>query len=292
MNKSDTEWLSGLIDSILIEFGLLVSIGVGGKINDLFQDIVHSFKQAKHALDYTFYSANGQLLIFSEIAYDPYKPALKAFQREKKLVSHVTQLNREQATEEMDALINQLLHDKYPSPIHLKESLLYVLLNQIKSAETLLRSEDVNNFIAEIEFQIPECSSLTELKAKSTFYLIRLIELIENRKNNKNQLIIQLCMEYMGEHYMEDLALDQIAQKFFFSPTYFSSFFKIHTLMTFTEYLLKLRLEKAKELLLDGERKISDVAASVGYRDAGYFIRLFKRDCGLSPDDYRKNLIR
>ncbi|MFD2878355.1 helix-turn-helix transcriptional regulator [Paenibacillus rhizoplanae] len=58
--------------------------------------------------------------------------------------------------------------------------------------------------------------------------------------------------------------------------------------MTFTEYLLRLRLDKAKELLQDGDRKISTIALSVGFRDAGYFTRVFKRETGLAPEEFRK----
>ncbi|MNC49464.1 HTH-type transcriptional regulator YesS [compost metagenome] len=87
---------------------------------------------------------------------------------------------------------------------------------------------------------------------------------------------------------MEDLSLEYVARQFFFSPAYFSSFFKQHTSMTFTEYLLRLRMDKAKELLQDGDRKISAVALSVGFRDAGYFTRVFKRETGLSPEEFRK----
>lgn len=74
----------------------------------------------------------------------------------------------------------------------------------------------------------------------------------------------------------------------FFQPRLFQQLFKQHTSMTFTEYLLRLRMDKAKEQLQDGDRKISVIALSVGFRDVGYFTRVFKRETGLSPEEFRK----
>lgn len=291
LRKQDIDGLSSLIDQFRIEFGLSGSIGVGDRCVDIVHEVSTSFEQARKALDFTFYCGQEHVISHSKIAYDPYKPALNTFPSEARIRVGVRQLNREEATDALKALMDQLLHGKYPSPTHLKESILYVLVNQVRSVETLLRAEETNNLIVEMEFQIPECASLQELKIKAGQYLCRMIANIENRRNNKNQLIIQMCMEYLQQHYMDDLSLDMVARKFYFSPAYFSSFFKSHTSMTFTDFLLQLRIQKAKAFLLDGERKVSEIALSVGFRDAGYFTRIFKREVGLSPEDYRKNTV-
>ncbi|GJM78852.1 hypothetical protein HMSSN139_13480 [Paenibacillus sp. HMSSN-139] len=121
-------------------------------------------------------------------------------------------------------LIRQLLDGDYPSPDHLKHSILYVLVNLVKASETSIRSEEAGNFISEMEFQIPACRALEEVKEKAGYYLNRIIDSIESRKNNKNERIIAMCKTYLAEHYMEDLSLELIAKRFFFSAAYFSSF--------------------------------------------------------------------
>lgn len=287
--RRNIECLSNLIDHIQAEFGVSVSIGVGRLCGDLFRQIRVSFEQAMNALDFAFYCGQGKLIIHSEISYDPYKPAFKTFPSETSIATDIIQLNRAQALESLDSLFAQLLCGNYPSPTHAKESILYILMNQVRLVETFLRSEEASNLIAEMEFQIPACTNLPELKRKAGHFVFRMIDNIENRKNNRNHMIIQMCKDYLAQHYMEDLSLEVIAKKYFFSPTYFSTFFKINTSMTFTEYVLRLRIEKAKALLVDAEWKVSEIALNVGFRDAGYFTRVFKREVGMSPEDFRKN---
>jgi two-component system response regulator YesN len=68
-----------------------------------------------------------------------------------------------------------------------------------------------------------------------------------------------------------------------------SSLYKAATGQNVNEYLTALRIEKAKELLLDGHKKTHEVALSVGYRDASYFSALFKKRVGRSPSAYRES---
>ncbi|GIO44910.1 response regulator transcription factor [Paenibacillus apis] len=286
--KREAEQLTRFIEQIRQEFGLTLSIGVGDGVADLYREAPRSFKQALHALDYAFYCGGGKLIVNYEIAYNPSKPSLELIPADTGIAAAVANRDREMALEALNLLIRQLLDGDYPSPAHLKHSILYVLVNLVKASEASIRSEEAGNFISEMEFQIPACRALEEVKEKAGYYLHRIIDSIESRKNNKNERIIAMCKAYLAEHYMEDLSLEHVAKRFFFSAAYFSSFFRAHTSMTFTEYLLRLRMDKAKEMLKDGTRKISEVALSVGFRDAGYFTRIFKRETGLSPEEFRK----
>lgn len=241
-----------------------------------------------NALDFTFYCGEGKLVIHNEIAYNPQKPSLPWVPDDSGIADAVAGGNRDKAREALDLLVRRLLEGGYPAPAQFKRSILYVLVNLVKANEAALRREEAGNIVSEMEFRIPACSTLDELRAKAADYVNRIIEGIADRKNHKNERIIELCRAYLAEHYMEDLALETVARRFFFSPAYFSSFFKSHTSLTFTEYLLRLRMEKAKEMLKDGSRKISEIALSVGFRDAGYFTRIFKRETGFSPEEFRK----
>jgi len=110
-------------------------------------------------------------IVYFEIAYDPMKPVLRTFPSESKIV------NRSQATGSEDGggsageFIGQLVHDKHPSPAHLKERILYVLVSQAKDNEAMLGSEEAGNLIAEMEFQKPACDSIGELSSKAVHYL-------------------------------------------------------------------------------------------------------------------------
>ncbi|MFG1732975.1 response regulator [Paenibacillus sp. 843] len=286
--KKEIERLTQFIEQLRMEFGLTISIGVGEGVNDLQREAPRSFKQALNALDFTFYCGNGKLVVRSEIAYNPLKTFLPWGPDDFGIAAAVAGGDRGKALEALELLVRRLLEGGYPSPAQFKRSMLYVLVNLVKANEASLRREEAGNIVSEMEFRIPACSTLDELQSKAADYMGRIIDGIENRKNHKNERIIELCRTYLAEHYMEDLSLETVARRFFFSPAYFSSLFKSHTSMTFTEYLLQIRMDKAKEMLKDGTRKISEIALSVGFKDAGYFTRIFKRETGLSPEEFRK----
>jgi len=71
------------------------------------------------------------------------------------------------------------------------------------------------------------------------------------------------------------------------NPSYLSYFFKEQTGENFIDYLNKVRIEKAKELLKDSSMSLSEIASQVGYSNAGYFNRIFKKIVGITPGQYR-----
>lgn len=101
--------------------------------------------------------------------------------------------------------------------------------------------------------------------------------------------LIEEVVQYLENHYMEDLTLNQIADHFYTSPTSLSRAFKEHTGETVINYLIQLRLLKAKEMIEDNlDISIRQVSQLVGYQDAYYFSKLFKKYYGKSPTLFQK----
>ncbi len=94
--------------------------------------------------------------------------------------------------------------------------------------------------------------------------------------------------ELLRKRFSGEISLTEVAEELELTPGYVSALMKRHTGMGFSEYLTRLRIEAAKELLADTNWKIYAVAAAVGYEDAFYFSRLFKRITGASPMDWRR----
>ena len=98
---------------------------------------------------------------------------------------------------------------------------------------------------------------------------------------------IARIQEFIGEHFKEDLTIDDIAKRGGMSVRNFSRRFKNATGESFSNYIQKLRIETAKRLLESAEFSASEVMYRVGYSDERSFRRLFKRHTGLSPKHYR-----
>lgn len=98
----------------------------------------------------------------------------------------------------------------------------------------------------------------------------------------------EMAKRYIEEHYMEVIQLRDLALVAHISPTYYSIRFKKDTGMSFTEYLIWFRLNKAKKLLKKGKTSCEEIGISVGYTDYVQFTKIFKKYIGVSPEIYRK----
>jgi AraC-like DNA-binding protein len=99
---------------------------------------------------------------------------------------------------------------------------------------------------------------------------------------------ISEIVRYMNQHYMDNLTLQQMADKFFISPYYLSRLFKEATGFTFVEYLNNVRVKEAKKLLETSSLKVNQISRKVGFGSVTHFGRVFKEISGHTPLYYRK----
>lgn len=99
---------------------------------------------------------------------------------------------------------------------------------------------------------------------------------------------IRKAKQYIQEHYMEPISLEEVSGIVAFNTSYFSTLFKKECGVNFMEYLSQTRVDKAKELLRDTQLSIADICCSVGYLDIKHFNKTFKRYVSVSPLEFRK----
>ncbi|MBO5198098.1 MAG: AraC family transcriptional regulator [Lachnospiraceae bacterium] len=100
---------------------------------------------------------------------------------------------------------------------------------------------------------------------------------------------VKKIITYLNENYEQKISLDQIAHNMYLSPVYISKIFKDETGETPINYLIKIRLEKAKQILeYEQDSSIKSIANQVGYEDVYHFSKLFKKYYGVSPLLYKK----
>lgn len=109
-------------------------------------------------------------------------------------------------------------------------------------------------------------------------------------KDKGHSYVIEKVKLYLEQHFADKINLQEVADTFAVSRTYLSFLFKQETGVTIWNYLKKVRMEKAKDLLLDTPYKCYEVAQSVGYEDSIHFSKLFKGYYGLNPMEYKKRV--
>jgi AraC-like DNA-binding protein/ligand-binding sensor protein len=122
------------------------------------------------------------------------------------------------------------------------------------------------------------------------------VSLISNQivlsQSNSEPPVIARAKAFIAENQAEDITLGQVAKAVNTSTFYFCKIFKKVTGINFTDYVSRVRIEKAKNLLLNPNLRISEIAYAVGFQSLTHFNRVFKRISGNSPTDYRTNLAR
>ena len=97
-----------------------------------------------------------------------------------------------------------------------------------------------------------------------------------------------MAIQYIHEHYNENLPVNELASRFDMSPNYFSFVFKKEMNQSAVNYITQFRVQKAREYLENSDWSVVEIARKVGYEDNQYFFRVFKKYTGQTPLQYRQ----
>lgn len=111
---------------------------------------------------------------------------------------------------------------------------------------------------------------------------------LNEEREQYNDKIIRVFKEYIANHYMEDVTLEEISDVVNMSPTYFSKFVKMHFGENYVDYLIRTRLDEACRMLRDKKYKVNEIYNQVGFNSIQHFYRSFKKRFGCTPHEYRQ----
>jgi two-component system, response regulator YesN len=131
-------------------------------------------------------------------------------------------------------------------------------------------------------------NSLSELKIFLKTSIFEFISVLKEKGSNRS--ISDVVKKYVSENYCKDIDMAVVSNVVSLSYSHFSKIFKDETGMNFSDYLTKVRMEKALEMLSDPVNKVNDIAKNVSYNSPKHFTRAFKNYFGFSPREYRTNM--
>ncbi len=129
--------------------------------------------------------------------------------------------------------------------------------------------------------------SLTEIKAWMLMCCKYTIELLYKARLESCSSVLKDILKYVDTYYYEMIDLDLLSKKFFLSKGHISRLFKYELNENFVEYRTKVRLYKAEELMKDSALTLQYISDAVGFSDVSYFSKSFKKQYGISPEEYR-----
>jgi two-component system response regulator YesN len=118
----------------------------------------------------------------------------------------------------------------------------------------------------------------------------KVIGVIQQMRYTNSRLLINRALNYIDYHYDEKISLDDVAQNIHLSKHYLCNAFKKATGENMSLYINKLRIEKAKRLLLESDGKIKEIFEEVGYSNQQYFSKVFKRITGMTVMEYKESM--
>ena len=117
------------------------------------------------------------------------------------------------------------------------------------------------------------------------------MENVSQEPEEQEERVINGITRFMQEHLAEEISLSALSEEFHMNPQYISQLFKNEIGVGFLAYLISIRMEKAKKLLLSTSLSIGEVAEQSGYGDYRVFTKVFKKSEGITPSQYRRDFL-
>ena len=206
---------------------------------------------------------------------------------EKKLFAEVKNGEKDHAMATAETYFDLIagLHGEYLMNIRLKvlEFVLYAEYIAYNSGGMVYEFRDRADYL-------PTVMGMEELPALRKWFTDKIGEACRNvntKASEKSLGAVEAAKSYIQNNYSRDISLDEVSQTVNISPYYFSKIFKEDVGEGFVEYLTKIRMDKAKELLTTTECSMKEICSMVGYADPNYFSRSFKKNVGVTPTEYK-----
>ena len=264
-----------------------MAFGISRQEKNLFR-MNHAYEQALEACEQGAYLGEGSgILTYADVA-DIKLPVWRVSDGEKKrLLSELMQGNIETAKK-----LIQEIFEQCPDIETMRYNVMEVMLLSVQylADRRIVEHTDKENsiFITECLKKVYESHTKQAVLSVLKSIVEYLAERNRDERLSRNQKSAKSMMEYIEENYGEDLSLDTLADHFKLSKTYINRLLKNYSGKSFLEILLKCRMEKAEDLIAQGEHKIYEIAEMVGYHDQSYFIRVFKKYYGVTPNVYKR----
>lgn len=149
--------------------------------------------------------------------------------------------------------------------------------------------DEIFNLFRNIETELSQekLGKSSILDSYINIILCKLFRKIFMQDTRQELLIPQGIIDYISEHFNEKLSLSELSQKCFYSPAYFSRLFKKTFNMSFTDYIMDIRLKRCCELLKESDYTIEKIMEECGFFDKNTFYERFKNKYGCTPSEYR-----
>jgi two-component system response regulator YesN len=265
-----------------------ISAGIGRSYRRL-EDLRTSYHEALSALEFSKRLGNYSLIHVSNIQHDLFKEASYPIKEKMQLLSTIKLGDLETSLKALDEFLS-IFHVfilKRPEAMKLR---LYELSGSLIDNAILVGGDEVqlNRLVKESFNDITYLSTFDQIEGWLKELIERIISFVNRVQKTRTSVIIDKAKLLVAERLDKQISYHEIAKELYISSSYFQALFKQEVGSTFVEYLTDLRINRAKELLLNSAMTITEISFEVGIQNPNYFSSMFHKKTGVSAKTFRK----
>lgn len=287
-NKID-ELLNEILVCVERFYEINMCIGIGDTYNNL-EEIHFSYNDAQIALEYRVLTGSSSIIYKRDVE----KKSSFTYLKTEETLRDLEYAIKIGPTEKIPKIIDYIFSIIRFSDVNIADyrTILLKITTTILKAYEDIRSETSQDIYIDFNVfnEVFRKEKIDEVKDYYTQLCSNLASNINKERTNQRTSQMQKAFAFIHNNYQnKDLDINLICEHLNISASYFSKIFKNETNGTFIDYLTKIRMEKAKELLINTDLKVYEISEKIGYEDPHYFSYNFKKKVGLKPTKFRKN---
>ncbi len=265
-----------------------VSIGIS-EAGERIEKINHAYMQSVEALNHVFALGDDAIVPFRDIAASQGETFVIGEEDKATVISGLRSGNMEKVRECLDRIKREVGLAPGLDIQHLKISLMELALGSVRIIGQF-NPGLVNRLMeAAIPFSKTESFSTVDRLFCECLEMFQAIsDTVSATRQTSSGSAVADIMHLIESDYAQDISLDMLAERFKLSTAYLSRLVRKETGKTFMENLTDVRMQRSRQLLSIGSLKVSEVASLVGYKDLSYFIQVFKKRYGITPNEYKE----
>lgn len=267
-------------------FRFAISVAIGSPLSS-FTEIGKGYEEAVALLGHRFILGEDMTIAADDADEGLMRLSRETGETQKRIVHHVFNGNMNESRELLSRLVSELrqAHVKPETAMGLFSYMLGELDYMLQQTGCDIRQATGIDFYRKLH----GLRSLPELERWLAGELFPAVKAhLEIEAVSKQTKTIREVMSYVRQHLDDDMTLQKAADRFQLSVSYLSKLFKDESGVNFSEFVLELRMNKARDWLEHSDMPIKDIADKIGYASVQNFNRVFKQWCGLPPGEFRK----
>lgn len=269
--KSQAIKLVRNVVSMMRDSNLSLFAGMGLPFQTI-EDLPNSYHEALLALE--------QRSIHYDMAYAfPTETSNEVFlslEKEKELIDFIKIGDRQHVMEVFELYVSELESQSEIKAVRMLEELWIIVSRALYELGIQTSS-----------YIFPQNESYDQIIVVTRQHVLESAELVQAWRNSHTKGYLLKAKDYITEHFHQSLTLEEVAEHVGLSPFHFSKLFKEKYGVNFIDYVTDLRIEQAKQEMLNTNKSLKEICFSIGYKDPNYFSRVFKKKTGVAPTAYR-----